>query len=42
LTIVRPEDPSQDGPCANIMPSDDFLIARLVKIDVILDWGENL
>uniref|UniRef100_A0A915MXT1 Laminin subunit beta-1 n=1 Tax=Meloidogyne javanica TaxID=6303 RepID=A0A915MXT1_MELJA len=29
LTIVRPGDPSPDGVCANIIPSDDFLIARL-------------
>lgn len=29
LTIVRPGDPNPDGICANIMPSDDFLIARL-------------
>ncbi|KAF7637603.1 hypothetical protein Mgra_00002860 [Meloidogyne graminicola] len=29
LTIVRPSDPSPDGICANIIPSDDFLIARL-------------
>lgn len=29
MTIVRPGDPSPDGICANIIPSDDFLIARL-------------
>lgn len=28
LTVVRPDDPSQDGPCANSIPSDDFLITR--------------
>ncbi|KAI6223535.1 Laminin subunit beta-1 [Aphelenchoides fujianensis] len=30
ITIVRPGDPSQNGPCANSLPSDDFLIARLL------------
>uniref|UniRef100_A0A914C176 Laminin subunit beta-1 n=1 Tax=Acrobeloides nanus TaxID=290746 RepID=A0A914C176_9BILA len=29
ISVVRPGDPSPDGPCANIAPSDDFLIARL-------------
>ncbi|KAI3416331.1 hypothetical protein GPALN_005866 [Globodera pallida] len=29
LTVVRPGDPSPDSICANAMPSDDFLIARL-------------
>ncbi|KAI6236382.1 Laminin subunit beta-1 [Aphelenchoides besseyi] len=29
ITLVRPEDPSQDGPCANSLPSDDFHLARL-------------
>ncbi|KAI1733245.1 laminin EGF domain-containing protein [Ditylenchus destructor] len=29
VSIVRPGDPSPEGPCANINPSDDFLIARL-------------
>jgi hypothetical protein len=29
LTVVRPGDPSPDGICANTIPSDDFLIARL-------------
>ena len=28
INIVRPGDPSPEGPCANIQPSDDFLIAR--------------
>lgn len=28
ISVVRPGDPSPDGPCANIAPSDDFLIAR--------------
>lgn len=29
ITLVRPGDPSLDGPCANIVASEDFLIARL-------------
>ena len=27
--MVRPGDPDSNGPCANINPSDDFLIVRL-------------
>ncbi|CAD5219384.1 unnamed protein product [Bursaphelenchus okinawaensis] len=30
ITVVRPDSPSPDGPCANSITSDDFLIARLV------------
>uniref|UniRef100_A0AC35F6W6 Laminin subunit beta-1 n=1 Tax=Panagrolaimus sp. PS1159 TaxID=55785 RepID=A0AC35F6W6_9BILA len=28
INIVRPGDPAPDGPCGNIQPADDFLIAR--------------
>ncbi|VDK43423.1 unnamed protein product [Anisakis simplex] len=47
LTVVRPGDPSPDGPCSNSLPSDDFLIVRFhpggrfveVKPDVCLEAG---
>lgn len=29
LTVVRPTDPSPDGVCKNLSPSDDFLTAKL-------------
>lgn len=29
INIVRDSDPAPDGACANVQPSDDFLIARL-------------
>ena len=29
VNVVRPGDPDPNGPCANINPSDDFLIVRL-------------
>lgn len=28
ITVVRPEDPDPNGPCAGTDPSNDFLIAR--------------
>uniref|UniRef100_A0A7E4V2G9 Laminin subunit beta-1 n=1 Tax=Panagrellus redivivus TaxID=6233 RepID=A0A7E4V2G9_PANRE len=50
VMVVRPEEPASDGPCANSMPADDFLIARLHEghryaespTKICLDEGRNV
>lgn len=38
ITVIRPGDPRPDGPCANTLPSDDFLNARFERNSIYLKF----